>query len=92
MDYQHLITFIMEMLGTVAFASSGAMTAVEKNPLLLWNGRMLPAPLHNLPSFPFSLPRSCPILSVISFIINKTDSLVESRIQISPLPYKPNGN
>ena len=31
MDYQHLITFIMEMLGTIAFASSGAMTAVEKN-------------------------------------------------------------
>lgn len=28
MDYQQLITFIMEMVGTVAFAASGAMVAV----------------------------------------------------------------
>ena len=30
MDYQQLITFIMEMLGTVAFAASGAMVAVDR--------------------------------------------------------------
>lgn len=30
MDYQKTITFIMEMLGTVAFAASGAMVGVEK--------------------------------------------------------------
>ena len=30
MDYQKLITFIMEMLGTVAFAASGAMVAVDR--------------------------------------------------------------
>lgn len=29
-DYQEIITFIMEMLGTVAFAASGAMVGVEK--------------------------------------------------------------
>ena len=30
MDYQQLITFIMEMIGTVAFAASGAMVAVDR--------------------------------------------------------------
>lgn len=30
MDYQQLITFIMEMVGTVAFAASGAMVAVDR--------------------------------------------------------------
>ena len=30
MDYQQLITFIMEMVGTVAFAASGAMVAVYR--------------------------------------------------------------
>ncbi len=30
MDYQQFITFIMEMLGTVAFAASGAMVAVDR--------------------------------------------------------------
>ena len=30
MDYQDIITFIMEMLGTVAFAASGAMVGMEK--------------------------------------------------------------
>ena len=30
MDYQQLITFIMEMVGTVAFAASGAMIAVDR--------------------------------------------------------------
>lgn len=30
MDYQELMTFIMEMLGTVAFAASGAMVGVER--------------------------------------------------------------
>ena len=30
MDYQTLITFFMEMIGTVAFAASGAMTGVER--------------------------------------------------------------
>ena len=30
MDYQQLITFIMEMLGTVAFAASGAMVALDR--------------------------------------------------------------
>ena len=29
MDYQQLITFIMEMIGTIAFAASGAMVAVD---------------------------------------------------------------
>lgn len=31
MDYSELIIFIMEMVGTIAFASSGAMLAVRKN-------------------------------------------------------------
>lgn len=31
MEYQTTITFIMEMAGTVAFASSGALVALEKN-------------------------------------------------------------
>ena len=31
MDYQEIITFIMEMLGTVAFAASGAMVGVGRN-------------------------------------------------------------
>ena len=30
MDYQQLITFIMEMVGTIAFAASGAMVAVDR--------------------------------------------------------------
>ena len=30
MDYQQLITFIMEMIGTIAFAASGAMVAVDR--------------------------------------------------------------
>ena len=30
MDYQQLITFMMEMVGTVAFAASGAMVAVDR--------------------------------------------------------------
>lgn len=30
MNYQEIITFIMEMLGTVAFAASGAMVGVER--------------------------------------------------------------
>lgn len=30
MDYQNMITFIMEMLGTVAFAASGAMVGVDR--------------------------------------------------------------
>ena len=30
MDYQEIITFIMEMLGTVAFAASGAMVGVGR--------------------------------------------------------------
>ena len=30
MDYQQLITFMMEMVGTVAFAASGAMVAVNR--------------------------------------------------------------
>lgn len=30
MDYQQLITFIMEMVGTVAFAASGAMVAADR--------------------------------------------------------------
>lgn len=30
MDYQGVITFVMEMLGTVAFAASGAMVGVER--------------------------------------------------------------
>ena len=29
MDYQQLITFMMEMVGTVAFAASGALVAVD---------------------------------------------------------------
>ena len=29
MDYQQLITFIMEMIGTIAFAASGAMVAAH---------------------------------------------------------------
>ena len=31
MDYQSIITFFMEMAGTVAFAASGAMVGVERN-------------------------------------------------------------
>lgn len=31
MDYQSIITFFMEMTGTVAFAASGAMVGVERN-------------------------------------------------------------
>ena len=31
MDYQCIITFFMEMAGTVAFAASGAMVGVERN-------------------------------------------------------------
>lgn len=31
MDYQHMITFLMEIVGTIAFASSGALVALEKN-------------------------------------------------------------
>ena len=31
MDYQRIITFFMEMAGTVAFAASGAMVGVERN-------------------------------------------------------------
>lgn len=31
MDYQSIITFFMEMSGTVAFAASGAMVGVERN-------------------------------------------------------------
>lgn len=31
MDYQGILTFTMEMLGTVAFAASGAMVGVERN-------------------------------------------------------------
>ena len=30
MDYQGIITFIMEMIGTVAFAASGAMVGVGR--------------------------------------------------------------
>lgn len=30
MDYQGMITFVMEMLGTVAFAASGAMVGVGR--------------------------------------------------------------
>lgn len=30
MDYQELITFIMEIIGTIAFAASGAMVGVER--------------------------------------------------------------
>lgn len=30
MDYQDIITFIMEIMGTVAFAASGAMVGMEK--------------------------------------------------------------
>lgn len=30
MDYQEIITFIMEIIGTIAFAASGAMVGVEK--------------------------------------------------------------
>ena len=30
MDYQQIITFIMEMIGTIAFAASGAMVAVDR--------------------------------------------------------------
>ena len=30
MDYQQLITFMMEMVGTIAFAASGAMVAVDR--------------------------------------------------------------
>ena len=31
MDYQSIMTFIMEMAGTIAFAASGAMVGVERN-------------------------------------------------------------
>ena len=31
MDYQSIITFFMEMAGTIAFAASGAMVGVERN-------------------------------------------------------------
>ena len=31
MDYQSIVTFVMEMAGTVAFAASGAMVGVERN-------------------------------------------------------------
>lgn len=31
MDYQSIITFFMEMAGTIAFATSGAMVGVERN-------------------------------------------------------------
>ena len=30
MDYQQMITFVMEMIGTIAFAASGAMVAVDR--------------------------------------------------------------
>ena len=30
MDYSELMIFIMEIIGTIAFASSGAMLAVQK--------------------------------------------------------------
>ena len=31
MDYQSIVTFVMEMAGSVAFAASGAMVGVERN-------------------------------------------------------------
>lgn len=31
MDYQSIVTFLMEMAGTIAFAASGAMVGVERN-------------------------------------------------------------
>ena len=39
MDYQQLITFIMEMVGTVAFAASGAMVAADRGNGYFWCDR-----------------------------------------------------